>query len=123
MTGFVPLDGDKRPDAVDEALPPIPPGEILTAQFMRPLGLRPTLLAREIRVPINRITEIQCGRRRITAQTALLFGRYFSTSPEFWLRLQMEYDLRAARRSRSTRAHLLGVSRHQPLPEYHKHRE
>ena len=120
MTCFAPLDGDKRPDAVDQALAPIPPGEVLTDQFMRPRSIRPTLLARAIRVPVNRITEIQCGRRRITAQTALLFARYFSTSPECWMRLQMEYDLRAARLSRSTRAHLLGVSPHVPLPPGHK---
>lgn len=120
MTGFEPLDGKKRPELVDEALPPVLPGEVLVEQFMRPLGLRPTLLAREIGVPVNRVTEIQSGRRRITAQTALLFGRYFGTSPEFWLRLQMEYDLRIARRSRATRAHLLVVERHAPLPERHR---
>lgn len=120
MTGFEPLDGKKRPELVDEALPPVLPGEVLVEQFMRPLGLRPTLLAREIGVPVNRVTEIQSGRRRITAQTALLFGRYFGTSPEFWLRLQMEYDLRIARRSRATQAHLLVVERHAPLPERHR---
>mgnify|MGYP000075831469 CR=1 FL=1 len=96
-------------DQVDEALAPIPPGEVLATQFLRPARIRPTMLARDLAVPVNRITDILSARRRITAQTALLLAKYFRTSPEFWMRLQMEYDLRTARRDRSTRARLLAV--------------
>jgi addiction module HigA family antidote len=85
-------------------VPTVTPGEVLTHQFILQRHLKSTWVAREIGVPVNRITEIQCGRRRITAETALLFARYFETSAEFWMRLQMEYDLRmAARRSPTTR--------------------
>ncbi len=99
---------------VDEVLPPIPPGEVLGTQFMQRVRIGPTVLARELGVPVNRITDILCARRRITAQTALLLAEYFRTSPEFWMRLQMEHDLRAARRDRSTRAHIMGVKGYAP---------
>ena len=77
-------------------LDPIPPGEILREEFLRPHGLNLTQLAHEIGVPPGRISQILHDRRAITADTALRLGRYFSTSPQFWLRLQSEYDLRRA---------------------------
>ncbi|MGE3840544.1 MAG: HigA family addiction module antitoxin [Vicinamibacterales bacterium] len=80
-------------------LAPIPPGEILREEFMRPLGLSINGLARALAVPPNRIGAIVNGTRAITADTALRLGRYFGTSPELWLDLQSDYDLRVARRT------------------------
>jgi addiction module HigA family antidote len=78
-------------------LDPIPPGEILREEFMKPHGLTMNRLARDLDVPPGRISQIVRGRRAITADTALRLNRYFGTSPQFWLNLQSEYDLRVAR--------------------------
>ncbi len=83
---------------VAKRLDPIHPGEILEEEFMRPLGLSANALARAVDVPVTRISEIVRGRRGVTADTALRFARFFGTSPELWLGLQSEYDLRTARR-------------------------
>jgi addiction module HigA family antidote len=82
----------------DKRLEPIHPGEILEEEFMRPLGLSANAVAKAIDVPVTRVSEIVRGRRGVTADTALRFGRFFGTSPELWLGLQAEYDLRTARR-------------------------
>ena len=79
-------------------LDPIPPGEILREEFMRPLGVSINTLARDLDVPPNRISEIVNGKRAITADTALRLGKYFGVSPEIWLDLQSDYELRVARR-------------------------
>ena len=79
-------------------LDPIPPGEILMEEFMRPLGLSVNALARALSVPPNRISGIVNGTRAITADTALRLGKYFGTSAETWLDLQSDYELRVARR-------------------------
>ena len=80
-------------------LEPIPPGEILMEEFMRPLGLSINALARALAVPPNRISGIVNGTRAITADTALRLGKYFGTSPEIWLDLQSDYELRVAKRT------------------------
>jgi antitoxin HigA-1 len=82
-----------------EAAPvgPIHPGRILDEEFLAPLGLSAYALARRISVPRNRVTGILRGERAITADTALRLARFFGTSPEFWLGLQMSFDLEAAR--------------------------
>lgn len=80
-------------------LDPIPPGEILHEDFMKPLGISINALARDIDVPPNRISEIINGKRAITADTALRLGKYFSVSPELWLGLQGDYDIRIAQRT------------------------
>ena len=80
-------------------LDPIPPGEILLEEFMRPLELSINALARAIDTPPNRVSGIVNGKRAITADTALRLGKYFGVSPELWLDLQSDYDLRVARRS------------------------
>lgn len=80
-------------------LDPIPPGEILLEEFMRPLEVSINALARDIDVPPNRISEIVRGKRSITADTALRLGKYFGVSPEIWLDLQSDYDLRVAQRT------------------------
>jgi antitoxin HigA-1 len=78
-------------------LDPIPPGEILLEEFMKPLHISINRLARDIDVPPNRISAIIRGRRAITADTALRLGKYFGVSPEIWLDLQSDYDLRILR--------------------------
>ena len=71
----------------------IHPGEILMEEFLSPLGLSQNQLANDIGVPPRRINEIVHGKRRITADTALRLAHYFKMSPQFWLGLQMDYDL------------------------------
>jgi antitoxin HigA-1 len=80
-------------------LDPIHPGEILSEEFMKPLGISINRLARDLNVPPNRIHGVVHGTRSITADTALRMGTYFGVSPETWLNLQAEYDLRIARRT------------------------
>ncbi len=80
-------------------LDPIHPGELLTEEFMKPLGLSINRLARDLHVPPNRIHSIVHGNRSITADTALRLGTYFGVTPETWLNLQTGYDLRVARRT------------------------
>ena len=77
----------------------IPPGEILYEEFMKPLGLNANTLARDIGVPPGRISEIIRGKRTISADTALRLGKYFNVSPELWLSLQADYEIRIARRT------------------------
>jgi addiction module HigA family antidote len=80
-------------------LEPIHPGEILLEEFMKPMGVSINALAREIAVPPNRVSDIVNGKRLITADTALRLGKYFGVSPEVWLNLQVDYDLRVAKRT------------------------
>ena len=80
-------------------LDPVPPGEILMEEFMRPLGISINALARALAVPANRISGIINGTRAITADTALRLGKYFGVSPEIWLDLQSDYELRVARQT------------------------
>ena len=78
-------------------LEPIPPGEILLEEFMRPNGISQNRLARDIDVNPARVNDIVHGRSAITAAIALRLGKYFGTTPELWLNLQSDYDLRRAR--------------------------
>jgi addiction module HigA family antidote len=82
-----------------ELLDTIVPGEILSEEFMKPIGLSINQLARDIDVSPGRISEIVNGKPTITADTALRLGKYFGISPEVWLNLQTDYDLRIARRT------------------------
>jgi len=75
---------------------PLHPGEILFEDFLKPMGLSQNRLALDIRVPARRINEIVLGKRRITADTALRLAKYFNMSPQFWLGLQLDYDLDVA---------------------------
>jgi len=77
----------------------IHPGEILLEEFMKPMGISINSLARDIAVPPGRISAIVNGKRAITADTALRLSRYFGTSPEVWMGLQADYELRIARRT------------------------
>lgn len=74
---------------------PIHPGEHL-AEELQELGMSARELARDIKVPVTRITEILRGRRGITGDTALRLGRYFGVSPDFWMNLQKLYELDVA---------------------------
>ena len=73
----------------------IHPGEHLAEQ-LEELGMSAAALARQLKVPTNRITEILNGQRAVTGDTALRLGHFFGTSPEFWLNLQKLYELRLA---------------------------
>ena len=81
---------------MDEILSPIPPGEVLLEDFMKPLGLSQYRLAKDIGVTPIRISQIVNGKRAITVDTALRLARYFGTSAAVWLRLQVRYDLEVA---------------------------
>ena len=74
-------------------LAPVHPGEVLQEEFLKPMGLSQNQIALAMGVPARRINEIVLGRRRVTADTALRLGRYFGVSPQFWLGLQVDYDL------------------------------
>lgn len=83
--------------------PPIHPGEILREDLMKPLGLTVNGLASELKVPINRMSEIVNSRHAINADAALRLARYFGNTPEFWINLQAAYDLRATIHSSANR--------------------
>ncbi|MET7254297.1 HigA family addiction module antitoxin [Dyadobacter jiangsuensis] len=76
-----------------ETLNNIHPGEVLMEEFLEPMGISAYRLAKETGIPQTRISEIIKGRRRVTADTALRFSKYFGTTPKFWLGLQDDYDI------------------------------
>jgi addiction module HigA family antidote len=80
-------------------LPPVHPGEILRDEFLAPMELSVYRLARAIKVSRPRLNDIVLGRRSVTVDTALRLGRYFGTTPEFWIHLQTRYDLDVAERT------------------------
>ncbi len=75
-------------------LSPITPGEILLEEFLEPLGISQAKLARDINVPANRVNQIINGKREISTDTALRLGKYFGIEPEFWLNLQMRFNMK-----------------------------
>jgi addiction module HigA family antidote len=77
-------------------LQPVHPGEILQKEFLEPMGISQNKLAIALHVPARRINEIVLGKRSVTADTALRLARYFGMSPQFWLGLQMDYELDVA---------------------------
>lgn len=80
-------------DPQNRKLPPIHPGQILNEEFLRPLGITQYRLAKAIGVDVRRIHAIVHGQRSITAGTALLLSRFFQNSAEFWMGLQIQYEL------------------------------
>ena len=72
---------------------PIHPGEVLSEEFLKPLSLTQSRIAKDIGVPPRRINEILHGKRAVTAATALRMARYFGTTERFWLNIQARYDL------------------------------
>ena len=89
---------------------PTHPGEMLVKEFLEPMGLTQRDLADGIRVPYQRVNEIVNARRGITASTALRLARYFGNSEEFWMFLQLRWDLYQARKSEE-----FGLGEIQPL--------
>ena len=82
--------------------PAIPPGEMLLEEFLKPLGLQQAAAAERLGISANRLNEVVLGKRRITADTALRLSRLLNTSPQFWMRLQADWDLhQAVRRAAS----------------------
>ena len=84
-------------------LAPIHPGEVLSEEFLKPMELSQNRLALDIGVPPRRINEIVLEKRGVTADTALRLARYFNMSPQFWLGLQMDYELDLAEDALSKR--------------------
>ncbi len=77
----------------EDRMPPIHPGEILLEEFMKPMGITQYRLAKDTGVSPGRIHQIVHGKRGITAETAMRLGRFFGTTPQFWLGLQNDYEL------------------------------
>ena len=96
----------------EERLPPIHPGEILDEEFLRPMNITQYRLAKSIGVDARRVHAIVHGQRSITAETALLFSRFFGNSAAFWMGLQSQYDLETAQDSLGDR--LIMVAAHSP---------
>jgi len=84
---------------MSKLLDEIHPGEILLEDFMKPMGITARQIAADIDVSPSRISEIVHGARPITADTAIRLGLFFRMDPKFWLNLQMEYDIRVAKRT------------------------
>jgi addiction module HigA family antidote len=78
-------------------MPPVHPGEMLLEEYLIPLKISQNKLGRDLGVPAQRINEIVRGQRSITLDTALRLAKYFQTTPQFWLNLQLHYDLEMAR--------------------------
>ena len=79
--------------------PPTPPGEILLEEFLKPLGMTQILLAQKMGVPIQRVNTLVNGKRGVTAETAILLADVLDTTPEFWMNLQVVFDLWHARKA------------------------
>jgi len=80
----------------------IHPGEILSEEFLKPMGITAYKLAKETHIPQTRISEIILRKRRITADSAIRFSKFFGTSPKFWLGLQDDFDLEEEQNSKQT---------------------
>ena len=77
---------------------PVHPGTVLKKDLLDPLGMSINQLAKELRVPANRLSQIVRGRRGITPDTSLRLARYFGFTPEYWLNMQTHYDMEITRR-------------------------
>jgi addiction module HigA family antidote len=90
----------RRSDLMPKLLTPIHPGEIIRKEILTPLAMSVNQLAKHLAVDTARLNEIVRGRRGITADTALRLARYLGTTPEFWLKLQVHYELRMVRQAK-----------------------
>lgn len=77
---------------------PVHPGEVLREEYLHPLGMSVNALAKALHVPPSRLNDIVLKRRGVSADTAMRLARYFDTSPQFWLNLQIAFDLKLAER-------------------------
>lgn len=99
------------------------PGKILYENFLRPTNLSQNRLARAIEVPPRRINEIVLGKRAITADTAVRLGRYFGNGPDYWMKLQTDYDIALATNRIGIHLHTLGQHAPAPAPRSAQERE
>lgn len=81
---------------INNKMRPIHAGEILREEFLAPLGITPHALAMSLRIPAPRINDVVREKRAITVDTAMRLARYFDTTPQFWMNLQSNYDLKIA---------------------------
>lgn len=79
---------------------PTHPGEVLLEEFLEPMGITQVALAAHLQIPLQRVNEIVRGKRGVTPETAWLLAEAFGTTPQFWLNLQMNYDLARSRPKR-----------------------
>lgn len=79
---------------------PTHPGEILSEEFLKPLGVTQVAFAKHLSIPVQRVNEIVKGKRGVSPETAWLFAQAFNTTPEFWLALQGNHDLALSRPNR-----------------------
>ena len=79
--------------------PPTHPGEVLLEEYLKPLGMTQTKLAKKLGVPVQRVNQLINGKRGITAETAVLLARTLKGDPQFWMDLQSQYDLWFAMRA------------------------
>ena len=86
-----------RGKIMTKKLSPITPGDVLLEEFLRPMNITQSQLSKDINVPANRVSQVIHGKREITADTALRLGKYFGIEPEFWLNLQVRYNMKTAR--------------------------
>ena len=91
---------------------PTHPGEMLREEFLRPMGLTQQQLAKGIGVPYQRVNELVNGRRGVTPSTALRLAKFFDVSPDFWLNLQIRWDLYHAQKAEG--AELAAIHRYRP---------
>jgi addiction module HigA family antidote len=96
-------------------MPPIHPGEVLREEFLAASTMSANALAQAIHVPANRVSQIVAEKRAITADTALRLSRYFGTTPDFWLNMQKDYELRLAEESVDLRADLRSITPRKPV--------
>ena len=94
----------------------IHPGEILLEEFLRPLGITAYKLSKDTDIPQTRISQIIKGKRRITADTALMLASYFGTTSKFWLGLQNDYDIEEVQKSK--KEILIRIKKNAPLPDF-----
>jgi len=80
---------------------PTHPGQILLEEFLNPLEISQTELAKHLEIPVQRINELVNGKRGVTTETAWLLAAAFKTSPELWMNLQMQHDLAKSRPTRT----------------------
>jgi antitoxin HigA-1 len=91
---------EKEGQRMGKTLPPIHPGETIKADVLQPLGMSVNQLAKDLGITAARLNDIVLGRRGITADTALRLARYLGTTAEFWLGLQLDFELRIARQQK-----------------------
>jgi len=89
---------------------PTHPGEILSEEFLKPMGITQTALAEQLKVPVQRVNTLISGKRGVTPETALLLAMAFETTPQFWMNLQTNFDLWNARHTMQITVEAIGSS-------------